>query len=66
MQFKQQTIEYKFCYPEVCKRFIRVQCNAVQGNGSAVVFLYKVNKWFVNSGEHLLGIQSPNVKNNKE
>lgn len=64
MRFKQQTIKYKSCYPEMCKQFICVQCNTVQGNGSAVVFLYKDNKWFVSSGEHLFCIQNPNVKNN--
>lgn len=66
MRFKQQTTKYKSCYPEMCKQFICVQCNTVQGNVSPDVFLYKVNKWFVNSGEHLLCIQTPNVKNNQE
>lgn len=62
MRFK-QTTKYKSCYPEVCKQFIYVQCNTVQGNGSAVVFLSKANKWFVSSGEHLFCIQNPNIKN---
>lgn len=66
MKLKEQTAKYKSCYPEVCKQFICVQCNTVQGNRSAVVFRYKANKWFVSSGEHLFCIQSPNVKNNKE
>lgn len=64
MRFKQQTTKYKSCYPEVCKQFICVQHNTIQGNGSAVVFLYKTNKWFVSSGEHLFCIQSPNLKSN--
>lgn len=62
MRFKQQTIKYKSCYPEMCKQFICVQCNTVQGNGSAVVLLYKAKKRFVSSGEHLFCIQNPNVK----
>lgn len=49
-----EVIKYKFCYLEVCKQFISVQCNTVQGNESAVLFLSKVNKWFLISGEHLL------------
>lgn len=49
-----EIIKYKFCYLEVCKQFISVQCNTVQGNESAVSFISKVNKWFLGSGEHLL------------
>lgn len=49
-----EVIKYKFCYLEVCKQFISAQCNTVQGNESAVLFLSKVNKWFLISGEHLL------------